>query len=674
MKSAIVLLAASLTMPLMADEGMWPFNQFPSDVLNQKHKFQVPPDFLDNLRLASVKLPEGSGAFVSPSGLVLTDRRTAGECLSKLSTPGHDYVKEAFYASTSAAELRCPDLDARVLVSIEDVTSQVKGSGKDNSSAQALDQRNSAIARIEKDCNAKTGYSCEVVKLFSGGRYDLYQYQRYTDLRLVFAPEYEVAFFGKQRDSITYLRYGLDIAFLRAYENGKAASTQHYLKWSAEGVKDGDLVFAAGDPAPTGRLATAAQLLFYRDTALPFTISRLDPRIRQLAAFALQSADHRRAAEPLLAALENDYKQSAGKLIGLRDDRMVARKTTFEGKVRHTVERDPKYGTEGGKVWDQVATAYKNWAPFEREYQVLDADPAPGSELFRIARSLVRSEDENSGANDLAAGAPVSDEIETMMLARYLDELQRLGDKEAPLKEVLGGKNSQQAAENLVKSTKLKDPEVVRQLAANREAVRSSDDPMIRFVRALDEPARRIHKKRESMIGTLETSAAEKIAQYRFKLFGAADYPDATGTPRVEFGLVKGYTDRAGIATPFASTFGGLFYRRNNQGPYEVPDRWVELRSALNLAMPLDFVSTCDIGGGDYGSPTVNRAGELVGVTFDGNLESLPDTFLYSDEQARAVHVAVQGITEALGKVYKAQMLLDELGIASGGRSPRTAF
>ncbi len=555
---------------LLADEGMWPYNQFPKD------KAGVTTEFLDNLRLASVQIAGGSGSFVSPNGLILTNQHLVANCLG-------DRVKDGFYG-----ELKCPGLSAKVLLSIEP------------GSKSCVDE-------------------CSVVKLFSGGRYDVYRYKTYSDIRLVFAPEQQLAFFGRERDSITYLRYGLDIAFLRAYENGKPAETPHYLKFSADEVKDGDFVFAAGNPAPTARSTTAAQLTFYRDTALPLILSRLMPRMKVLP------------EGPVLTTLLSEYKIAAGKLIGLRDDRLVARKTIFEGKIRHAVESDPALGMAGGKVWDQVAVAYKNWAPFEKPYQILEGSPAPGSSLFRMARQKVRSE-------TVDEGVAVNERVEILMLTSYLDELQKLGDKETPIKKILDGKTPQQAGEAFVKTR------TVENLAT-----------------LLEPAAKKIRKKHEDLIQSLETSALEKIAQYRFRLFGAAEYPDATSTPRAEFGTVKGYVDRAGVAVPYAATFSGLYYRVNDAGPYSVPKRWVDGRAALSVVTPLDFVSTCDIGGGDYGSPVVNRAGELVGVTFDGNLESLPDIYLYTSEGARAVHVAAQGILEALEKIYKAAELLREI-------------
>jgi hypothetical protein len=638
------LIACLWAIPATAGEGLWPYNQFPKDTVKQKLGFEVDAAFLDHLRLASVRLAGGSGSFVSPAGLILTTRQLAANCLSSLSTPEHDYFRDGFQAATQAAELPCPGMDASVLMKIDDVTEPVKTAGA------TLALRNAAITLIEKECAAKSGNVCSVVRLFSGGRYDLYQYRRYRDLRLVFAPEYAIAFFGRERDSISYLRYGLNIAFLRAYENGQPAATPLFLKWSADGVKEGDLVFLGGNPGPTGRLSTASQLTFLRDTALPLRLARLQPRVQQLNAFAAASGDNLRAAQSTLSRLLTEYKSDAGKLIGLRDDRLVTRKTAFEGKIRRAVEGNARLGAEAGKVWDEIAAAYRKWKPLDKPYEILEAEPAPGSRLFRMARQIVRSEPLDD------PGDAVNETMETMMLTQYLTELTGLGlgEKELPLKTILAGATPTVAAEKMVKASKLKE-------AAGRNL--KSGDPVISLAAAIDAPALRLRKQHDDIIGTLEVSSTEKIAQFRLKLFGAADYPDGTGTPRVEFGLVKGYTDRAAVAQPYAATFSGLYYRKDNEGPWLVPPRWIDARETLNPLTPLDFVSTADIGGGDYGSATVNQRGELVGVTFDGNLESLPVTYLYSDDQARAVHVDVRGIAEALDRVYKAAGLLKELGL-----------
>ena len=243
---------------------------------------------------------------------------------------------------------------------------------------------------------------------------------------------------------------------------------------------------------------------------------------------------------------------------------MVTRKTAFEGKIRRAVEGNAKLGAEAGKVWDEITAAYRKWRPFEKPYEILEGSAAPGSRLFRMARQIVRGEPLDD------SGDPVNETIETMMLTQYLTELVGLGlgEKELPLKAILAGATPAQAAEKMVKASILKDAAGRNSLAANREAALKSDDPLIALAQAIDAPALRLRKQHDEIIGTLEVSATEKIAQFRLKLFGAADYPDGTGTPRVEFGVVKGYTDRAGVPQPYAATFSGLYYRKDNEGPW----------------------------------------------------------------------------------------------------------
>jgi hypothetical protein len=654
----VLLLIAA--MPLIADEGMWLFDHFPHDTVNQKYGMDVSAKFLEEVRLATVRIGSGSGAVVSPNGLLLTSQHQIMACLGTS-------LEEGFSATTPEKEKKCPELDAKVLIGIEDVTQQFPAAQKKADASQAA-KREAAIAKMEGEC------TCEVVSLFSGSRYALYRYKKYNDVRLVFAPEQQIAFFGRERDSITYLRYGLDIAFLRLYEDGKPAATPHYLKWSQAGVKEGDLVFASGNPRTTVRETTAAQLTFYRDTALPLQLSRLAKRASALNEYAAKSDDNRRRADAQRILFLEEYKSVAGKLIGLRDDRLVARKTGFDGKIRRAVEADDKLGTEAGKVWDQVATAYKNWAPNEKAYQILEGDPAPGSHLFAMARALVRGQKVDDARE-------IDEPLEITFLTQYLDELKDLaehgnrrgekGEKDIKIKEILGGQTTQAAAEAFVHTSHLQSGRERRQLAANADALANSEDGMIRLAQLLEPAAQRVRKKHDEVLVSVEASATAQIAQYRYRLFGDAEYPDATGTARVEFGVLKGYTDRAGVDEPYAATFSGLYYRRNNQGPYLVPEKWVAAKPTLNVIAPLDFVSTCDIGGGEAGSPTVNRAGELVGIIFDGNIESLPNSYLYTDTQARAVHVAADGIAEALEKVYKAEGLLKELGVTPGVVSSR---
>ncbi len=680
MKLRGILLLCALALPVMADEGMWLFNQFPGNPLKQKYSIEVTGAFLEHLRLSSVRIGGGSGSFVSPSGLIFTNHHVASDCISKVGSAQHDYMKQGFSAAGPQQELPCPDMEANVLVALTDVTPQVKDAAKGETvPAEALQKRRAAIARLEKDCIDKTGNNCAVVKFFSGERYDLYQYRRYTDLRLVFAPEFGIAFFGGDPDNFTYPRFDLDIAFLRAYENGQPASTPQYLAWSAAGVKDAELVFVAGNPATTSRLATASQLAFYRDAQLPLQLARLQTRIAILRQYGALNEDNRRAAERNLFGFSNSSKSLTGKLTGLKDQRLMTRKLAFETKLRKAVENDPKLGPDAAKVWDDVALAYKTWAPLEKPFELLERPAAQGSSLFRIARQLVRLSEERAIANDrrltefrdssrktlelaLYSPAPIDDGLEIVLLTQYFEELKALGEKQAPVNAILQGRTPRQAAEAYVHGSMLKDVAERKRLAADPEALTKSADTMIQLARLVDPPARKLRKKYEDSIESLEASSVERIAQYRFKVLGATDYPDATFTPRVSFGVVKGYRDKTQAPVPYATTFGGLYRRAGKADPYILPARWVEAKAALDPVVPFNFVTTCDITGGNSGSPTVNAKGDIVGIVFDGNIESLPITYLYSEEQARSVHVASQGIVEALKKIYRAGALLKELG------------
>jgi hypothetical protein len=656
----LIFLAAA---PLAGDEGLWLFNQFPKDVVKQKYNFEITDQFLENLRLASLRVGGGSGAFVSPHGLIVTSRRAAAECAGK-ATP---QIADPFLAATEADEAKCAGVNAEALVSLEEVTRQVKQGVADKMKpGEALERRNASIAGIEKACAHKSGNICAVVKLSSGERYDLYQYKRYSDVRLVFAPELGIANFGGAAAEVTYPRYSMDVAFLRAYENGQPADSPHFFKWSAEAVQEGDLLFAPGSPISTNRLATAAQLDFYRDHVLNVMVNRLALRIEDLRAAAPKSA--------VLAALGAQYKLTAGKLIGLKDEWLVARKANFERKLRNAVEKDPKLGTEAGKVWDQVAAAYKNWTRDERRYQILERPAAEDSVLFRMARASLRGE-------PAPPPAPIDEAAEIALLTRYLKELQSLGgganeanmnallagktpkvgkgpqsegggEREISLKSALAGKTPEQAAAEMVHASKPGDASA-----------------LLPLVKAIEDPARKVAKRRAETIEALEVSAAEKIAQYRFRLFGAADYPDATATPRVTFGAPKSYRDRTEAPVPFATTFGGLLHYAAAIDPVALPTKWATVKASLGLVTPMNFVTTCDITGGPSGAPVVGEKGELAGVTFDGNLESIAITYLYDEDKARAVHVSAQGIAEALQKIYRANALLEELGV-SGGAHP----
>lgn len=673
---------ACVTAPLCADEGIWLFNQFPKELVRKKYGFEVTDQFLDHLRLASVRFNNGgSGSFVSPDGLLFTNHHVGAECIQKLSSKANDYYANGFHARTRAEEKACPDFEVNVLLQIDDVTSQVNAEIKDGTPpAEANRLRNAAIAAIEKDCNARTGNRCDVVTLYAGGQYHLYQYKKYTDIRLVFAPETSIAAFGGDPDNFTYPRYCLDFAFFRAYEDGKPARVSHYLKWSKEGVQDGQLTFVSGHPGTTGRLATYAELEFSRDVSYPLIHARLKSMIDTLLAYSARSADNKRIAAENLQSQQNSYKAYTGFLAGLRDPSLMKQKLAEERKLQEAVRKDPQMASEYANLWDEVEAAYREFARFYKPFWLLERGATRGSELMDIARMVIRYAEEKPKPNDqrltdfretalpsleraMYTTAPIEDSMEIEIIADYLRFLSKeLGASEPVVKTILAGRTPRQAAEAFVRSSKLKDVAVRKKLANDLEAVRRSDDGMIRLMRLLDEPARRYRKMFEDKVEAVQRSSAARIAQVRFKVLGTSAYPDATFTLRLSYGPVRGYKNAKGEDVPYTTRIGGVFKRATGKEPFHLPPSWLKAQAKLDGATPFNFVTTNDTHGGNSGSPTVNVKGEIVGILFDGNLESLPNRFVYRENAERSVHVASQAIVEALRKVYGATTILKEIG------------
>jgi hypothetical protein len=681
MALSLVLLVAGATM-LAADDGIWLFNQFPRQTVKQKYGFDVTDQFLDRMRVGTVRFYGiASGSFVSPTGLLFTNHHVASECIQQLGSKEHDYMANGFSAKTEAEEQKCPDLEADVLLSMTDVTAGVReGVQPDAPAAEASRVRRANSARIEKDC-AASGDRCEVVTLYSGEQYHLYRYKKYTDIRLVFAPETDVAAFGGDPDNFTYPRYCLDIVFFRAYEGGRPASTPDYLRWSKEGVKDGELIFVPGSPGSTGRLNTMAQLEFFRDTSYPLVWSQLGSLIKVLKAYSAKSAENQRVAADNLSTQQNSYKAYTGFLAGLRDPKLMAAKRREEKELRDAVAKDPKMNAAFGKAWDQLAAAYQECRDFYAPYLMLESFAGRGSDLFGIARQVSRLAEERGKPNEqrlrdyrdsalpgveasLFAEIPIVDSMEVAALTYYLEALKKtLGASDPTVKAVLNGKTPADAAKEYVATSKLKDIAERKRLAADPAAVKASRDGMIRLALALDPRARELRKRFEDRVDAVVTENGSKVAQARFAVKGAGAYPDATFTPRVSFGAVKGYRNNAGRDIPYATDFAGLFRRATGKEPFRLPPSWLKSKAKLNLATPFNFVSTADTHGGNSGSPTLNTKGEVVGILFDGNIEGLPNRFIYTEEQARSVHVASQGIVEALRNVYGADRLLAELGL-----------
>jgi hypothetical protein len=675
----LALLAASF---IHADEGLWLFNAIPEPQLASKYRFKPSKDFLDHLRLASVRFGGGSGSFVSPNGLIFTNHHVASRCIQNVSSKEHNYMRDGFYAETPDKELRCPGLEVQVLVDIQDVTERVNHAvTAPPSDPKAATQRQAAMNTIEKECMDQHGGACSVVTLYAGALYHLYRYKKYTDVRLVFAPEESLGFFGGDPDNFTYPRYCLDITFLRAYEDGKPASTPHYLKWSKNGPREGELALVSGHPGSTDRFITLAQLEFLRDVTYPRTLRNLKAIIGALKEYGAKSEENHRVARDKLFGAENSFKVRDGEMKGMREAWLMDAKRRSEEQFRAAAAANPKAQAELGGAFEQIAAAYQKWRPRSPEY-LLEAG-ATLCDMFTFARHLYRLAEERPKPNAerlreysdaalpslelrLFAQTPVTPELEALMLEKWFELLSaELGATHPVVRQILDGRTPAAAAREYVLSSKVHEVAERKRLAADPAAVRNSGDGMIRLVRMIDPQARAIRKAYEEEFDSVVRDASSRIARARFALYGTSVYPDATGSLRLSFGAVQGYRNAQGQPVGWATDFDGLFRRATGEDPYKLPARWLERRSALKLRTPFNFVSTADIIGGNSGSPTVNTRGEVTGIVFDSNYEAMHNRFVYGmDRGERCVHVASSGIIEALRAVYGATRVLEELGFA----------
>jgi hypothetical protein len=666
-----------------ADEGMWLYNAAPKDRIKAKYGFQPTQQWLDHVRLSSVRFNNGgSGSFVSPNGLTFTNHHVGARCVQQLSTEGRDYIKTGFYAKTQADEAKCPDLELNQLVGIEDVTDKINAGVKPNmSAADAAQAQRAAMSQVEKDCTTATGLRCDVVIFYSGQVYNLYKYKKYTDVRLVFAPEFGIAFFGGDPDNFTYPRYDLDITFFRVYESDKPAHLDNYLRWSRTGVKDGDLIFVSGHPGNTGRLLTMSQLEFLRDVQYPINLKYFQRHIALLQDFSKQSEENARIAKEEIFSLQNSQKAVTGYNSGLLDKSIMNAKAADEAKLRAAFKADPKNAGDPDP-WDAIAQAIKLQQSIYSDLIYLERMRGFGSHLAQVARMLVRAAAEKPKSNQermrefrdsnlssleqqLFSTEPVYKSLDTVLLADSLGEMQdTLGPDNPDVQKVLQGKSPSDTARELVANTKLDDVAVRKQLyEGGQAAIDASTDPLIVAMRAIDPSARKARRQFEDKVDSVVRRDGTIIAKARFAQNGFSQPPDATFTLRLSYGAVKGYQENGG-AIPFDTNVAGAFdhaAQHDNQAPYNLPDSWMKAKAKLDLKTPLNFVSTADIIGGNSGSPTVNKKGEVVGIIFDGNLESLPWNFAFSDVQGRAISVDSRGIQEALRKIYGAGPLADEL-------------
>lgn len=659
------------------DEGMYLFNDLPVNLLKERHDFVPTEQWADHLRLSSVRFNSGgSGSFVSSDGLVLTNHHVASDTLHKLSTPDRNLIDDGFLAKTHDDELKTPDLELNQLVSIEEVTVRVNQAvAADATAEDAAAQRRAIIATIENESTEATGLRSDVVTLFGGAAYHLYRYKKYTDVRLVWAPETAAAFFGGDADNFEYPRYNVDATIFRVYEDGQPAKLEHFLSWNREPLSADELVFVSGNPGRTQRIFTVAALEFLRDDRIPYLLDYLRRKEILMQQFGLEGKEQTRRARDELFGIQNARKAYTGMLAGLQNPQTIATKRGREDRVLQAVNSNPELA-ELASAWDEIATIQTE------KREMLKQSASLRSTLFDLAQQIVILAAEDRKPNqerlrgytdasresllqELLSTAPIYDDLEQFKLA---DELARMietrGADDRLVQEILAGKGPRERASELVAGTKLSDVAVRNELIdGGLNRVLASEDPMIVLARKLDDEYRRIRQTNEE-IEERERQAYAKITRAVTAVEGTGGYPDATFTLRLAFGTVKGYTQDGNDIDPF-TTFAGAYVHaieHAGQADFDLPQSWIDAQNRVDLDTQLNFVCTADIIGGNSGSPVVNRAGELVGLIFDGNIQSLTSDYVYSDQQGRAVSVSGVGILESLRSIYGGEALAEQLG------------
>lgn len=682
---AVVLLATSGA--AFADEGMWTFDNFPTQLVREKLGVEISAAWLDRVRLATTRLESGcTGSFISPDGLLLSNHHCASECLAQLSSAEKNLLADGFLAPARAQEIRCPTEQVSVLVGTEEITAQVAAAIRGLDDKAANEARKKELTRLEQGCeeaakaDRRTGpLSCESVSLYNGGQYYLYKYKRYQDVRLVFAPEADIAAFGGDPDNFQFPRYCLDMSIMRAYEKGKPARTPNHLRINFAGPAEREAVFVSGHPGSTDRLLTMQELISQRNSFLPVWLLRYAELRGRYIQFGKSDAESLRIVQDPLNGIENSIKVRRKQLDALLDDALLAAKLRDEQALRQRVAADSALGPGAGSAWDDMAQAQLAYRNQLVPYTFIEGAAGFNSELYRHARNLVRAAAERAKPNEerlreytnaalplleqqIRAATPVYPALEKLTLSYSLERMREwLGPDDKLVKEVLGSDSPDALAARLIDGSRLADPKLRGALwDGGIAAVEASNDPLIRLALQVDPQARAIRKRFEDEVEAPTDLASERIAAARFKVLGTSTYPDATFTLRLNFGTVQGWVEKGVPVVPF-TTLQVAFERATGQPPFRVPPSWEKARPALDLTTRFNLSTNNDIVGGNSGSPVINARGELVGLIFDGNIHSISGSYWFDAEKNRSIAVHPAIMKEALTKVYRADALVKEI-------------
>jgi hypothetical protein len=657
---------------------MWTFDAPPLDYWEETYGFRPSQDWLDHVRLSSVRIPGCSSSFVSAEGLLMTNHHCARGCISAVSPADTSYQDSGFVANSRADEKMCTGMWADQLQSMEDVTAAIHGAVTASDPQRQTEQRDSAIAAVTQSCNEDTGLNCQVVTLYQGGMYSLYRFKRFTDVRLVMAPEGGAAFFGGDPDNFTYPRYDLDLTLLRVYEDGQPRQTDHYFSWSEAGAEEDELVFITGNPGSTGRLLTLAQMEFLRDVQYPAQLAGYEARLSVLKKVVQRGEAERRQYENQVFGLENSHKAVSGYLSGLVDLERMAKKAAFEEDFRNRITGDTQLQQKYGGAWDAISRAQAELGTLFAQNRYYGF---AGSQLLGMAGTLVQLPQQmalpdsarlaayRGGRLERLQGQLTGEtefdmEMEVMNLAAQLKLAQAALPQDDPfLGVILAGRTPHEAASALLMESRLNTQELRQGLMeGGADAIASCTDPLIVAARDILPLATEVGERTAPLNALIRTNA-QLVGQAIFAAYGHDLPPDATFTLRITDGVVKRYPMN-GTYAPYKTTFYGLFARSaefNNESPWALAPRWAAAESRLDLSTPMNFVSTSDIIGGNSGSPVINAQAEVVGLVFDGNIQFLPNRFVFDDYTGRTVSVHSSAIIEALRKVYDAGAIADEL-------------
>lgn len=690
-KSFLTFLLFFFVFSAYADEGMFTFDNPPIEQIQKKYNIKLDKGWFEYSMRASLRFNNGgSGSFVSKYGLVMTNHHIGFDCIQKLSTSEKDYVKNGFLAKTKEEEAKCPDLEVNMLYSLEDVTARVVAAEKDaKDDKDRGKKRKMEMAKIEKECNEKTNLRCNVVTLYGGGQYVLYRYKKFTDVRLVFAPEQQIAFFGGDPDNFTYPRYDLDVTFFRIYEDGKPYQPEYYFKFSEDGAKEDELIFVIGNPGTTKRLYTVSQLSFQRDVFYPVRIKKAQRFIEALKKYSSESEENARQTKELIFMFENSYKANKGMYDALMSKEVFEKKVSEEKSLLSAVAKSPedlKKLKEALKKVESAQNEYKNLFPLAIAIRTIVNYSELFSRAFTIVQMVIEKKKPNeerfeeyrdsalpSLEHQLYSKAPIYKGVEKVLLRTAIDEaINDLSANNEFIKTLLSGRKVEELVDEMVEKTRIYDVEYRKELVKKgdsmkesewKEFLSKSDDPLLKIAYQIEPIVRKNRKLYEDKVESIEKTAARTIQNIRFRIYGKDLPPDATFTPRISYGVVKGYQLEGTIA-PYKTSFYGLYARAADfdyKPPFNLPERYLIREKYVDMKTPLNFVSTADIIGGNSGSPVINVKHQIVGLIFDSNIYGLAGTFVYSDEKARAVSVHSSGILEALKSIYEMNYLIDEL-------------